>query len=115
MKTSVSTLIAPLIRRKIFASEEQAVRELLSEHIVRQIQIHRRTISRFERKHGMSFEQFVVYLHERSSIVTSGGLAPEQLRLLGQAVMLEEDDWVEWKAARELLESWVGISGEIGP
>ena len=28
---------------------------------------------------------------------------------LGKAVMGEEDDWLDWKAAQEILESWLGI------
>jgi len=113
MTTAVSTMIAPLIRRKIFASEEQAVRELLSEHIVRQIAGLRRKVTRFERKYGMGFEQFVAYLHERSNLLAAGRLSPQQLQALNQAVMQEEDDWLEWKVAREMLDSWIGLSEEI--
>ena len=112
MKTTVSTMIAPLIRRRIFTSEEQAARELLSEHIGRQITSLRRRITRFERKYGMNFEQFVTYLRERSDLLATGGLSPEQLHALNQAVMQEEDDWLDWKVAREMLESWIGLSEE---
>jgi hypothetical protein len=27
--------------------------------------------------------------------------------------MQEEDDWLEWKVAREMLDGWIGISEEI--
>jgi len=28
--------------------------------------------------------------------------------------MQEEDDWLDWKAARELLENWLGLRQEVG-
>ncbi len=37
MSATVSTVIEPLVTRKIFASEEEAVRELLRDYMLRQI------------------------------------------------------------------------------
>jgi len=31
----------------------------------------------------------------------------------GTAIMQEEDDWLDWKAAEELLESWLGLRQEV--
>ena len=104
--------IEPLIRRKIFATEEEAIHQLLREYILRQIAVRQREIARFERKYGMSFERFGEYLHERSRLLESGDLAAEQRQILGRAVMQEEDDWLEWKAATEMLESWLGLQTE---
>ena len=27
--------------------------------------------------------------------------------------MREEDDWLDWKAAQEMLESWLGVRREV--
>ncbi|MCG2770324.1 MAG: hypothetical protein ABIK79_02990 [Chloroflexota bacterium] len=113
MNTIVSSVMEPLIRRKVFATEEEAVRSLLREFILRQINGLQRELTRFERKYGMRFEQFVEYLHERSVLLQDGELPPEQGQVLGRAVMQEEDDWLDWKVAREMLESWLGLRQEV--
>ena len=114
MRAEVSTVIEPLIKRKIFATEEEAIRELLREYILRQIAALQREMGRFERRYGMSFERFGEYLHERSVLLETGRLSPEQRQALGQALMQEEDDWLDWKVAKEMLEGWLGLRQEVG-
>jgi hypothetical protein len=113
MNTTVSAVMEPLIRRKVFATEEEAVRSLLRDYILRQITALQRELARFERKYGMRFEQFVEYLHERSVLLEESELPPEQRQVLGRAMMQEEDDWLDWKVAREMLESWLGLRQEV--
>jgi len=113
MGTSFGIAIEPLIRRQIFASEEQAARTLVQDYILRQITTLQRDLGRFERKYGMSFERFGEYLHERSTLLETSQLTPQQRRALGQAVMREEEDWLEWKAAHEMLASWLGVRQEV--
>lgn len=104
--------IEPLLRRKLFATEEDAINQLVSEYVLRQIAEKQRELSDFERKYGMSFEQFGEYLHERSRLLSESALTAEQHKVLGQAVMQEEDDWLEWKMTKEMLESWLGLRME---
>jgi len=113
MNTRVRTVMEPLIRRKVFATEEEAIRSLLRAYVLRQIDTLQRELARFERKYGMRFEQFVEYLHERSVLLEEGEFSPEQRQALGQAVMREEDDWLDWKVSREMLESWLGLRQEV--
>ena len=113
MDTIISTSIEPLIKRKIFKNEKEAIQELLREYILKQIATLRRRVGRFERKYGMRIEQFNEYLHERSLILESGDISSEQRRVLGQAIMQEEDDILDWKASQEMLESWLGIRDEV--
>jgi hypothetical protein len=113
MNTRVESVVEPLVKRKLFATEEEAVRSLLREYILQQIGQLQRELSGFERKYGMSFEQFVRYVHERSALLEEGDLSPDQRKVLGRAVMQEEDDWLDWKAAREMLESWLGLRQEV--
>lgn len=110
---AVNVVIEPLIRRKIFTTEEEAIRELTREYILKQISALQRKISYFERKYGMRFSQFSDYLHEKSVLIAEGNLSPEQRRSLGQAIMQEEDDWLEWKAVQEMLENWLGLRQEV--
>jgi hypothetical protein len=113
MSAEVSEVIEPLIKRKIFPTAEQAIRELLRGYILRQIAVLQRELVRFERKYGMRFEQFSEYLHERSMLLETGKLSPEQRQALGRAIMQEEDDWLDWKVSKEMLESWLGLRREV--
>jgi hypothetical protein len=61
----------------------------------------------------MRFGQFVEYLHERSVLLEEGKLSPEQRQALGQAIMQEEDDWLDWKVSQEMLENWLGLREEV--
>ncbi len=112
MSASLTVVMEPLIRRKIFTTEEQAIRELLRDYILRQIAMLQREATRFERKYGMHFERFGEYLHERSVLLEMSQLPSQQHQALGQAIMQEEDDWLDWKAAQEMLESWLGLRQE---
>jgi len=113
MKADVSAVMEPLIKRKIFATDEEAIRELLREYILRQIAALQREMRRFERKYGMPFERFGEYLHERSVLLERGNLTTEQRQALGRAIMQEEDDWLDWKTTKEMLESWLGLRQEV--
>jgi len=65
MSTNISASIEPLIKRRIFKTEDEAIQKLLRDYILRQIADLRRELNRFERKYGMRFDQFSDYLHER--------------------------------------------------
>jgi hypothetical protein len=113
MNAAISAAIEPLIRKKIFNTEEEAIRELMREYVLRQISALRRKTGRFERKYGMRFQQFSDYLHERSVLLEKGELSAKQRQALGQAIMQEEDEWLDWKSAQEMIESWIGLRQEI--
>ena len=68
-----------------------------------------------EQKYGMRYDEFDTYLHKRSQLLVSGTLNDDERRILGQAVMQEDDDWLDWKSSRELLESWLGIGSVPQP
>lgn len=110
---TVSSVLEPLIKRQLFANQDAAVRELTRDYILRHIEELSKRISQFEIRHGMTFGRFDEYLRERSALLASPELDDVQRRILGQAIMREEDDWLEWKADREILESWLGIQQEV--
>lgn len=112
MTAMASAVIHPLIKRNIFRSEEDAVRVLVREYILHQITELQQRIESFRHKYGMDFQEFVAYVHTRSVMLQTASLSPEQRQTLGQAIMQEEDDWLDWKAATEMLENWIGIRQE---
>jgi hypothetical protein len=63
-------------------------------------------------RHGMSFEQFSAYLKARSALLSNGQLDASQKKSVAQAVMNEEEDWLDWKIARDFLEAWLGLKDE---
>lgn len=105
MNVSISTVIEPLIKRKIFRTEQEAVQEILRDYMLRHIAELQQKNEQFSQKYGMSFHAFDEYLHERSGLLQGGILSQEQRQILGRAIMQEEDDWLDWKAAREMLEN----------
>jgi Arc/MetJ-type ribon-helix-helix transcriptional regulator len=113
MSASINESIELLIKRRIFKTEDEAIRNLLRDYILKKITGLRREIGRFERKYGMRFEQFSDYIHDRSVLLETGNLSEKQRLNLSQAIMQEEDAWLDWKVAREMLDSWLGISKEI--
>ena len=72
MNTSVSAMVEPLVNRKMFATQEEAVRSLLREYILQQVSQLQQELSSLENKYGMSFEQFAAYVHERSVLLEEG-------------------------------------------
>jgi len=113
MNVTISTVIEPLIRRKLFPSEEVAVREIVKDYILRQVTTLKREVSRFERKYGMNLKRFREYLHERSVLLERANLSEVQRQALGRAVMQEEDDCLDWQVAQDFLESWLGLHQEM--
>jgi hypothetical protein len=106
-------ILEPLIRRKVFADEQIAVREITRNYVRRQVETLIREIRGFERRYGMAFDRFDEYLHTRSTLLTGGSLSAEQKLKLGQTIMREEDDWLDWRAAQEMLDSWLSINREV--
>ena len=53
----------------------------------------------------MSFERSSEHLQEQSLLLETENLSNAQRQALSRAVMQEEDDWLEWKASKEMLES----------
>ena len=104
--------VEPLLRRKVFLSEEDAVREMTKDYVLHHVEQLRQTVSGMEDKYGMTFEQFDAYLAERARLFRSDELTAGERKALGKAIMREEDDHLDWKAAREMLMSWLGVQRE---
>ncbi len=109
MTAQIVSVVEPFVRRGLFATPEQAVTEMARDYILRQIERYRTTIEAMQARHGMTYEQFDAYLKSRSAT-----LAAQPEPALNQAVMAEEEDALDWKIAREMLHSWLGLQAETG-
>jgi len=52
----MATYGGSLIRRNLFASEEEAIQELVREYVMRQVTALQEQVRQFEHKYGMSFQ-----------------------------------------------------------
>ncbi len=102
-------ILEPLVQHKVFASPEEAVRQLVSDYVLRQIDQYRERVTGFEKRYGMTFEQFGAYIKERSHLLIRESLEAAPKKRLAQAIMTEEEDWLDWKIAKETLEDWLGL------
>jgi hypothetical protein len=108
MTLELASVVDPFVRRGLFPSAEAAVTEIARDYVVRQIERYRSIESSFQARYGMSYEQFDEYLRARSKILSA---SPNQT--LNQAIMVEEDDAMDWKIARDMLQSWLGLQREV--
>lgn len=76
-----------MVAAGVYKDVKAAIQGLAVEQIERKIAAYRKQVQEFERKHNHSLE--------------------EHSRLLeGKATMQEEEEWMEWKGARVMLEAW---------
>lgn len=109
MSSQSTTVLDSFVRRGLFATPEQAVTEMARDYVLHQIERYKTVIESLQTKHGMTYEQFEAYLKSRSAT-----LATSPSQTLSQAVMAEEEDAFDWKIAREMLTSWLGLKVESG-
>ena len=109
MVSQVVSAVEPFVRRGLFATPEQAVTEMARDYVLHQIERYRAITENLQAKYGMTYEQFEAYLKSRSAT-----LAASPNPALNRVVMVEEEDALDWKIAREMLQSWLGLQTEVG-
>ena len=108
MSRQAESVIELFVQRGLFPTPEQAMHKIACDYVLRQIEHYQRIVESMQAKYSMTYEQFDAYLSSRS--VT---LASKPNPVLNQAVMDEEEDALDWKIAREMLQSWLGLQWEI--
>lgn len=88
-------LAKPFVEKGIYESTDAFVSDLLKDVAARKIRSYERKIKRFEAKYG-SFEQF-------------------SSKIRGKATPMQEDEWMEWEAAINMLKAWKYATSELGP
>ena len=81
---------------------------MAKEYVLRQIEHYKTITQTLEAKYGMTFKQFEGYPESRSETLSS-----QPNPVLNEAIMVEEDDSLEWKIARDMLQSWFGLQIEV--
>ncbi len=108
MSPELTAVVEPFVRQGLFPNAEMAVAEFARDYVLRQIERYRAIEVAFQARYGMSYEQFDAYLRARSKTLSE---TPDPM--LNQAIMAEEDDAMDWKIAREMVRSWLGLQREV--
>jgi hypothetical protein len=107
MSKNLAEIVSPLVKNGLYENAEAAVKEMMANHILHQIDHYRAVSERFEKKYAMTYVQFDRYLRERTHELSANPSAHQQL-------MLEEEDAFDWKVATEMLASWLGLRASTG-
>jgi len=78
-----------------FASKEDALRSLARAAVRERMVRYRRRIQRLERKHGVDFTEFTRQIE-------------------GTATPQQEDDWLAWRSAIDMLNEWKAVYQTLG-
>ena len=92
MSPELIAVVEPFVRRGLFPNAEMAVAEIARDYVLRQIERYHAVETAFQARYGMTYEQFDDYLRVRSET-----LSKNPNPALNQAIMIEEDDALDWK------------------
>ncbi|MCZ7402231.1 MAG: hypothetical protein O8C61_08415 [Candidatus Methanoperedens sp.] len=93
--TELKYAAKPLVELGLYGSTREFIQEITSEFIKHKIEFYRKQLKVFEKKYGMSFSAFSKKLENNASIP-------------------EEDDWMEWEAAENMMGVWKQAAKESG-
>jgi hypothetical protein len=108
MSPELTAVVESFVQRGLFPNAETAVAEIARDYVLRQVDRYRAIEATFQAHYGMTYEQFDDYLRARSET-----LRQDPSPALNQAIMSEEDDALDWKIARDMVRSWLGLQHEV--
>jgi hypothetical protein len=85
----------PLLKLGLYNSPGEFIKDVTSDLIKHKIQFYKKQLKTFEKKYSMSFDALSRKLKTGASIT-------------------EEDDWMEWEAAENMLKIWKKAARETG-
>jgi lipopolysaccharide biosynthesis regulator YciM len=91
--TALETLSRPFIQAGLYESEEDFLRDLVKDMAQRKIKAYQSTVRKYEKRY-QSWQKFT-----------------EEIK--GKATPEQEDEWMEWEAARNILEAWRELVKEL--
>lgn len=91
----LKTIVGELVQTGAYKDEQSALKAMAIEQTLKKIMEYRHTIRKLQRKYN------VKELEE----------LPRKIK--DQASIQQEDDWLEWKAAVEMIEGWEKILREL--
>ena len=93
--TEFRHIAKPLMELGLYDSTKELIRDVTSEFIKHKIEIYKNQLKAFEKKYRMSFDAFSNKLKKGASIE-------------------QEDEWMEWEAAENMLKAWKQAAKETG-
>ena len=90
----IPILTEPLVRTGLYPSSEQALKSIILDYIEHQIAQIEAELKRYEQKYQQTFAEW-------------------SESLSGRATIADEDDWLEWEANLDMLDSWRQVKSEI--
>ncbi len=93
--TEFKHIARPLMELGLYDSTREFIKDVTSELIRHKIEIYQKQLKAFEQKYRISFNAFSKKLEKGASIT-------------------EEDEWMEWEAAKNMLKAWKQAAKEIG-
>ncbi len=85
----------PLVELGLYNSTGEFIKDVTSDFIKHKIQFYKNQLKTFEKKYSLSFDALSKKLDTGASIS-------------------EEDDWMEWEAAQNMLKVWKMAAKETG-
>jgi hypothetical protein len=65
-------------------------------------------LSKLEEKYQMNFSQFKNFITKKAEVLTEQQFTRDERKKVSAVFMNYEDDLLEWKAKKEILDSWLG-------
>jgi hypothetical protein len=93
--TEFKHIARPLIKLGLYDSTREFIKDVTSELIRHKIEIYQKQLKVFEQKYSISFDAFSKKLEKGASIA-------------------EENEWMEWEAAENMVKAWKQAAKEIG-
>lgn len=85
-RSTLEALSRPFIQAGLYESEEDFLRDLVKDLAQRKIKAYQSTVRKYEKRY-QSWDRFTE-------------------KIKGEATPEQEDEWMEWEAARNMLETW---------
>ena len=85
----------PMMDMGLYDSTREFVRDVARDFIMHKLETYRTQLKAFEQKYHMTFTDFSKKLKKGASIA-------------------EEDEWMEWEAAKNMLKAWKQAAKETG-
>lgn len=93
--TELKHAAKPLMDLGLYDSTREFIRDVTLEFIKNKIEFYKKQLKFFEKKYGMPFSTFSKKLEKGASIS-------------------EENDWMEWEAAKNMIKVWKQAARETG-
>ncbi|MBW2572147.1 MAG: hypothetical protein JRD87_16770 [Deltaproteobacteria bacterium] len=90
----LQNITKPFIMAGLYKDEKSVLTDIVLDYITRKIKQYDKTIRALKKKYGSDFNEFT-------------------LTIKNKATLDQEDDWMDWKSAIEMRQSWNNVQKMI--